>query len=215
MRRIVRVVAALGQRGAGGDPAGGAAHDLDDGDEVALAHGLMVAGELADDGGDELDDRAVARAVVGGDEVVVDGLRHADHAHLPALLLGELGDLVGGILGVVAARVEEIADVVGLEDLDHALEVLLLLELVAAGAQRGAGGVAQAADGLLRLGSEVDEVLVEDAQHAVEAAVDLLDAGVVEGFADDTGDAGVDDRGRSAGLTHQKIAHEFSHGCAD
>jgi hypothetical protein len=46
VRGIVRVVAALGERGAGGDPAGVATHDLDDGNEVALAHGLGVEREL-------------------------------------------------------------------------------------------------------------------------------------------------------------------------
>ena len=56
--------------------------------------------------------------------------------------MGELADLVGGVLRVVAADVEEVADVVGLEDLDDALEVLVLplLELVPAGADAAGGG---------------------------------------------------------------------------
>src|SRR5690606_24994942 len=72
VRRVVRMVAALGEGGAGGDPAGVAAHDFEDGNEVALAHGLVVAGHLAHGGGDGIDDGAVAGAVVGGGQVVVD-----------------------------------------------------------------------------------------------------------------------------------------------
>ena len=125
-------------------------------------------------------DAAVARAVVGDGQVVVDRLRHADDAQLIALLLGQLRDLVGRVLGVVAADVEEIADVVGLEDLQDPLEILLLLQLVAARAERGPRGVAQGADLLLGLGGQVDDLLLQDAQHAVQAAVDLLDALMVE-----------------------------------
>src|SRR5690606_1913248 len=77
VRRVVRVVAALGERGAGGDPAGGAAHDLDDRDEVALAHGFVVAGEFADRGGGVFDHAAVAGRVIGDGKVVIDGLRNA------------------------------------------------------------------------------------------------------------------------------------------
>src|SRR5690606_6220930 len=122
VRRIVRVVAALGEGGTGGNPAGGTAHDLDDRNEIALAHGLGVAGDFTHGGGEILDHAAVAGAVVGGGQVVVDRLRHADDAELVALFLGELGNLVGGILRVVAADVEEVADVVRLEDFEHALE---------------------------------------------------------------------------------------------
>jgi hypothetical protein len=64
------------------------------------------------------------------------------------LLLGELGDLVSGVHGVVAAIVHEIADIVGPKDLDDSVKVLGLvrLELVAAGADGpGSGGHARRA----------------------------------------------------------------------
>ena len=211
VRGVVGMVAALRQGGAGGDPAGAAPHDLDDRDQVALAHRLVVAGDLADGHREVLDHAAVARAVVRAGQVVVDRLRDADHPELVALLLGQLGDLVGGVLGVVAPDVEEIADVVGLEDLDHALEVLLLLELVAAGPEGRPGRVAQGPDLLLRLRGQVDDVLLEDAQDPVEAAVNFLDGLVVERLGHDSGQARVDDRGRTARLTHQYVSYEFSH----
>ena len=212
MRRIVRVVAALGEGGAGGDPAGGAAHHFDDGNEVALAHRLVVAGDFLDGGGDVFDRAGVAGRVVGDGEVVIDRLRHADDAELVALLLGELGNLVCGVLRVVAADVEKVADVVRLEDLEDAFEVLLFLEFVAAGAEGGAGGVAEGADLLLGLGGEIDQVFLQDAEHAVQRAVDFLDALVVQSLRDDAGDAGIDDGGGATGLAHQNISYEFSHG---
>lgn len=206
---VVRVVAAFGEGGAGGDPAGVAAHDLDDLDEVVLAHGFVIAGDFADGGGDVFDDGAVAWAVVGDGEVVIDGFGDADDAKGVALFLGEFGDLVGSVLGIVAAGVEEVADIVGLKDFEDAFEVGLFFEFVAAGAEGGAGGVAEAADGLLGLGSEINEVFVEDAEDAVEAAVDFLDFAVVQGFGDYAGDAGIDDGGGASGLTHQNITYEF------
>ena len=99
----------------------------------------------------------------------------------------------------------------GLEHLEHALEVALLLELVTAGAESGAGGVFEGADLLLGLGREVDQILVQDAQHAVERAVDLLYALMVQRFRDDSRDARVDDGGGTAGLAHQNISYKFSH----
>jgi len=100
--------------------------------------------------------------VVGDGKIVVDRLRHADDAKFIALRLGEFGNLVGGILGIVAADVEKVTDVVRFEDLEHAIEISLFLELVATGAESGAGGVLEGADLLLGLGGEIDEILVQD-----------------------------------------------------
>ena len=209
--RILRVILALGESSSGGDPTGTATHDLDDGDEIALTHGLVIGGDFADAGGDVFDGAGVAGAVVGAGQVVIDGLGHADHAELVALGLGELGDFVGGVLGVVATDVEEVADVVGLEDLKDAIKVGLFLEFETAGAESGAGRVFERANLLLRLRSEIDQVLVEDAEHAVERAVDLFDAFMVQRFRDEARDAGVDNRGGAAGLAYQDISYEFSH----
>ncbi len=88
---------------------------------------------------------------------------------------------------------------------------LLLLELVAHGAEGGAGRVAEGADLLLRLGGEVDQVFLQDAEHTVEAAVDLLYPAMVERFGDDARNAGINDGGGAAGLAHQDISYEFSH----
>ena len=214
MRRVGRV-APLGQDGAGGDPARRAAHHLDDAaGAVVGGHAADVQADLHDGGGVVLDDRAVARAVVGVGQVVVNGLGHADDAHVVAALDGFLVDLVGGVLGVVAADVEEVADVVGLEHLEQPVHVLggllrLLLEinLVAAGAQRGGGRVAAGPRwSALLLVVDVNEFLVEDAEDAVGAAVDFLDALVPARFLNDAGQAGVDDGRRAARLRDQEIS---------
>ena len=151
MGRVGRV-AALGQHRAGGDPARRAAHHLDDAaGAVVGGHAAHVHADFRDGGGVVLDDRAVAGAVVRVGQVVVNGLGHADDAQRVVALDGLLVDLVRGVLRVVAADVSEVADVVGLEDLEQPVHVLgrllrLLLEidLVAAGAQRGGGRVFQA-----------------------------------------------------------------------
>ena len=88
---------------------------------------------------------------VGVRQVVVDGLRHADADDLVAELITDLRHLVSGVHGIVAAVVEEVADVVRLEDLDEALvlgAVLLeALELVARRAEGARGRVSQSLDG--------------------------------------------------------------------
>ncbi len=84
-------------------------------------------------------------------DVVVDGLWHPGRHHLETAFARELGHLVGSVHRVVAADVKEIADVMGAENLDDALEILVLsgLELVAAGPDR-AGGRGRAEEGDLR-----------------------------------------------------------------
>ena len=205
VRWVIRVVAALGEGRAGGEPAGVAAHDLDDGDEVALPHGVGVERELLDGGADVLEGAAVAGAVVGRGQVVLDGFRDADDAQFVGLRRRELAELGGGFLGVGVANMEIVADVVRLEHLEHALEVGGLLQLGAAGAEGRAGREAEAADGLLRLGREIDKILVEEAEHAVKRAVNFLNAGMVERFGDNAGDAGVNDGGGAAGLADQTV----------
>jgi hypothetical protein len=111
-------------------------------------------------------------------QVVVDGLGHVDGLHRIAHLLRQLADLVAGIRRVAAAVVEEVADVVGLEDLDQALVLALVglqaLQLVAAGAE-AAAGVWRSAAMPRRTPAGVDQVLGERADDAVAPGVDVCD----------------------------------------
>ena len=206
---VFTLVATLREDGRGGEPAGVAAHDFKDRDEVVLAHGGVIESGLTDGHADVLGDGAEAGAVVGQGKVVVDGLRHADDTEFVAALLGEGVDLGGGVLGVIATDVVEVADVVRFEDLEDAVKVFGLLHLVAAGAEGGAWGVAESAEGLLGFGGEVDELFVEDALDTIETTVDLDDfVLMLEGFRDHPGEAGVDDGGRTAALRDEKVANE-------
>ncbi len=194
------------QRAGGGDPAGVTAHDLDDEDlGGGGAHGAHVEGGLQGGDGDVLGHGAEARAVVGDGQVVVHGLGHVDGLDRIAHGLGELGDLVAGVGGVAAAIVEEVADVVGLEDLDQALVLALVvlqaLELVAAGAEAAGRRVAQGGDVLRGLLVGVDQVLGQRADDAVAAGIDIADlVRVLARGLDDAAGGGVDDGGDTAGL---------------
>ena len=53
-------------------------------------------------------------------EIVVDGLGHADALHGKTHFLSDLGDLMSGVGGVTTAVIEEIADIMGAENLDQA-----------------------------------------------------------------------------------------------
>jgi hypothetical protein len=118
---------------------------------------------------------------------------------------GELGDLVTGIGRVAAAVVEEIADVVGLEDLDQTFVLapigLQALQFVATGTKGAGGGVAQRRDGLVRLQAGVDQILGERADDAVASGIDLGDpVRVTARGLDHTTGRGIDDGGHPTGL---------------
>ena len=90
-----------------------------------------------------------------------------------AELIADLRHLVSGVHRVVAAVVEEVADVVRLEDLDEALVLgailLEALELVARGAEGAGRRVPESLDGGARFLADVDEVFGERADDAVAA----------------------------------------------
>ncbi len=146
-------VGAFAREPAGGDdPAGMAAHDFHDEHlRRRLGHRGHVERGFARGNRDVLRHGAEARHAVGVRQVVVDGLRHADADDLVAELIADLGHLVSGVHGIVAAVVEEVADVVRLEYFDEALvlgAVLLeALELVARGAESARRRVPEPLDG--------------------------------------------------------------------
>src|SRR5690606_1414556 len=128
------------QCASGGDPAGVTAHDFDDEDlGGGFAHGPHVQGTFQGRYGHILGDGTKAGAAVGERQVVVDGLGDADAGDRVAHALADLGNLVGGVLGVAAAVVEEVADVVGLEHFHQTLVFAFVFlegtQLVAAGTE--------------------------------------------------------------------------------
>ena len=203
------VIAALGEGGTGGDPACAAAHDFDNLYEVVLAHAGIVSSDLLNGASDVFDDRAVAGSVICCDEVVIDRLWNTNHTQCIATLLGQLGNLVRGVLGIIATGIKEVADIVCLEYLEHTVVVFLALELETAGAECGTRSVTKCADRLLGFVGKVDQLLLENAEDAVLTAVDLFDALVVERFGDCTGEARVNDGCGAAGLGDQAISYKF------
>ena len=99
--------------------------------------------------------------------------------------------------------------------LSRLLGVLLKLNLVAAGAQRGAGCVLEFLDRAGLFLVQVDQVFVEDAINTIQTAVDFLDVVQMPAcLLDDTGHAGIDHRSRAAGLGHQQVADQVISGAA-
>ena len=148
VRRVGRI-ALLGQDSSSSDPTSGSAHDFYDAARAVIGgHGTHVEADFHHRGRVVLDHRTVAWAVVGDRKVIVDGLGHTHHAQVVAALHRLQMDFVRGVLGIVAARVEKEADVVGFKDLEETVHVfgrffgiLVEINLVAAGAQCGRGRV--------------------------------------------------------------------------
>ncbi len=61
--------------------------------------------------------------MVGKGKVVIDRLGNAHTNQLIAAVCRQLVDLVGGVHRVITAGIEEIADIVGLEDIEHSVEI--------------------------------------------------------------------------------------------
>ena len=148
--------------GGGGQEAGMAAHDDVDLDPLERAVVEVIANEGL---GDELGRRAEAGAMIGAEEVVIDGLGDMEDEKVVILGHGDLVDNVGGLGRVVAANVEEVAHVVRLQDVEHFL-ALGLGGLFANRAQRGGGGPGDLEQIAPGLGGQVDQILAQDALDA-------------------------------------------------
>ena len=100
-----------GQRGGTGQPAGVAAHDLNDADHAGIVDpGILINLHAACC--DVLGGRGEAGAVIRAEQVIVNGLGDAHDTALIADLLHILGDFVAGVHGIVAAVVEKVSDIV-------------------------------------------------------------------------------------------------------
>src|SRR5690606_18417936 len=153
-------VGAAGQSGVQGDPSGVTAHHLHDQDpHVGLGGGVQPVDGL----GGDVDGGVEAEGVVGGGQVVVDGLGDA-HAG-DAVLLGEE---CGHSEGVLAADGDEGVDLPPPQGvLDAADAVLLVQRVGAGGAEDGAAAGQDAADGRY---AEGDGAVLQRAPPAVPEA---------------------------------------------
>ena len=212
--QIGPVARSRGYTGGAGQPSGVTAHDLHDDRGIIIVHvaipaHLHAAGDHVLGGGGE------AGAMVRAIQVVVDGLGHADDPTDVLFLLEEFADLIAGVHGVVAADIEEVADIVLLEHLhDPAIiriVVHIVLQLIAAGTQGGRGRVEQEPKLVLILLIHIVQNVVQNAPDAVGGSVYVGDALVVQCGADHAVGAGVDDGGGTAGLSDQAGTNQFIH----
>ena len=132
-----------------------------------------------------------------------------------AQALGQLGNLETSIRGVTAPVIKEVADIVGLEDLDEpfVLRAILLetLQLVPAGSERARGRVPKSRNGRWLFTTGVDQVLGQRSNNPVAPGQDFANPAPVFlcGFDHPTG-RGIDHRGHPAGLRVEDIFC-FSH----
>ena len=213
----VHALAVLGfrQRRGGGQPARIAAHDLDDG-HVLRAVDRRVADDLLHHNADVLGRTAVAGGVVGDHQVIVDGLGHAHKADVAADVCAVVGQLADGVHRVIAADVEEVADVQLLQNLEQpdvdalALGGVPVGQLIAAGTQIAGRGALQKLNVQCGFQLVVQHAgaALQQTGYAVQHAVDLACAAALAALIY-TGQACVDDRGGAAGLTNDCV---FCHG---
>ena len=195
-------------------PACMSAHDLNYGDHRGVVN-VSVQLKLHHRGSDVLSRAAVTGAMIGAEQVVVDGLGYADDSAFPARLLHELAYLVAGIHRVVTAVVEEVTDIVFLEYFEKSLVIgivnLFGLELISYRTESGRRGVFKEHELFHVLFADIVEFLVEYASDTVRRTVYLSDAILLERFDENASRRRVDNRRGAAGLTEHTSADQFFH----
>ena len=172
--------------------------------DVDAGQGPVVEIETHEGLDHEARGRGISRHVIGAHQIVVDGLGDVHTAQIVARLPRFLGNDAHGIGAVVAADVEEAPDLVRLEHAKNLLAVGLI-GLVPRGPERRGRRERHHLEVLHGLAREVHQVLVHDASHAVDRAVDLPHAGRPARFTDDAGQRLVDHRGGAAALGDQHV----------
>ena len=151
--------------------------------------------------------------MVGDHQVIVDGLGHAHEADVALDALAVLGQLADGVHGIVAADVEEVADVQLFEDgeelLVHGLVGVPVGQLVAAAAQEAGRRALEQLDVQVvgQHGGKVHHTLLQQTGDAVAHAVDDVGTAALAAFKD-ARKARIDDGSRTARLTNDCI---FTH----
>ena len=198
-----------GKRRRGRQPAGVASHDLDDADHAGIIDARVLI-DLHAARCNILGGGGIAGAVVGAEQVVVDRLGHAHDPALVSGLLHELGNLVAGVHRVVPAVIEEITNVMLFENLKNALVVRVILigilHLIAAGAERGGGGILEKLQLPGILLAHVEQAVVQNALDPVLRAVNVRDHVAVKRGTDHPVGTRVDNRSRTAGLPDDTCA---------
>ena len=159
---------------------------------------------------DEPRRRRIARRVVEADEIVVDRLGDMDRPQLMVGFLGLLGDDAHRVGGIVAADVEEGVDRMRFQNLEDLLAIFAV-RLVAGRAESRGGRRRDRLEVRDRLLAQIDQIIVDDAAHALERAIDMADVGKPSRLERHAGQRLVDDRSRTASLGDKDLVrHVFS-----
>ena len=180
------------------DPAGAPSHHLDHQDPVVALRRRVQAVDCL---GRYLQRGVEAERDVGGAEIVVDRLRHADHVH--AFLV----ELVGDAEGVLAADRDQPVDVELGEGLADALHAVV--PLVRVGPRAAEDRAAARQDPARRLYVEIDIRALEHAAPSVAEADELV-AELVDPAANHRADDGVE-----AGTVTTAGKHADPHDASD
>ena len=159
--------------------------------------------------GDEARGGGKARDMIEADEVVVDGLGDVDGAQRMSALLRFLRDDAHGVGGIVAADIEERVDRMRLQDLEDLLAIFEV-RLVAGRAERCGGRGGDRLEIGDRLLAEIDEIVVDDAAHPVQRAIDPRNAREPARLERHPDQRLVDDRGRAAPLSDKDLVRHQS-----
>ena len=194
------------QRRGGGEEAGVAAHD--DRDIDARQRGVVEVG--AHEGlGDEARRRGEARRVVEADEVVVDGLGDVDGADRIAGLVRLFGHDPAPCRRNRCRRCRRNVSISCARRTRKISWQYLRsgLSRVEPSAAAGRDRHRLQVDG--RLAGEIDKILVDDAAHAMDGAVDMGDRGIAARLQRDADQRLIDDGRRAAPLRDQDFMRHF------
>ena len=176
---------------------------------------MRILIDLHHGSGNVFGSRGVTGAVVRTKQVIINGLGHAHHAAVIAYRLHISTDLMAGIHGIVAAVIEEIANIMLLEHFKDAFIVCIVLfgicDLIAAGTQRGRGRILHQAQLFGILQTHIKQTVIQHALNAVLGAQHLCDSPGFQSCINDAVCAGIDDRGGTAGLADDAGTLQFIH----
>ena len=151
--------------------------------------------------------------MVGHHQIVIDGLGNAHEADVALDAVAVFSQLADGIHGVVAANVEEVANVQLFQDgeqlLVNGLVIVPIGQLIAAAAQEAGRGALEQLDIQIigQHGGKIHHALLQQTGNAVAHAVNDLSAAALAAL-EYACQTSIDDGGRAARLTNDCI---FTH----
>ena len=157
--------------------------------------------------------------MVGDAQIVINGLGNTDDLYVQADLLKIGGQLLDGIHGVIAADVEKRPDFAAFQHCGNlfivAAVLVIIRQLIAAGAEDGRRGLAQQFHVFVGAdhGFQINEVILDNALDTVHRAKNGIDCRFFEGFPEHAHQRSVYGTGRTAGLSNSNIHRKISFFC--